>query len=161
MTVMNVEKDPDNLTMTITAEFEAPIDRVWQLYADPRELEQWWGPPTYPATFVDHDLASGGAMSYYMTGPEGDQHHGWWRVLEVDAPRSFEIEDGFGDETGAPDPNMPVTNMRVDLTEEGGGTKVTIVSTFSSREAMQQVIDMGVEEGLRQAMGQMDDVLAA
>ena len=50
MTVTNVHKDPEALTMTITAEFDAPVERVWQLWADPRQLERWWGPPTYPAT---------------------------------------------------------------------------------------------------------------
>ena len=60
MTVTNVHKDPDARTMTITAEFDAPVERVWQMWADPRQLERWWGPPTYPATFVDHDLSPGG-----------------------------------------------------------------------------------------------------
>ena len=52
MTVTAVRKDPDALTMTLTAEFEASPERVWQLWADPRQLERWWGPPTYPATFT-------------------------------------------------------------------------------------------------------------
>ena len=52
-------RTPRALTMTITAEFDAPIERVWQLWADPRQLERWWGPPTYPATVVDHDLSPG------------------------------------------------------------------------------------------------------
>ena len=52
MSVTSVQKDTDNLTMTITAEFDAPVDRVWQLWENPRQLERWWGPPTYPATVV-------------------------------------------------------------------------------------------------------------
>lgn len=55
-----------------------------QLWADPRKLERWWGPPTYPATVVEHDLRAGGKVAYLMTSPEGEQHHGWWKVLEVD-----------------------------------------------------------------------------
>ena len=50
MTVTDVRKDPTALTMEIVSEFSAPIDRVWQLLADPRQLERWWGPPTHPAT---------------------------------------------------------------------------------------------------------------
>jgi uncharacterized protein YndB with AHSA1/START domain len=161
MTVKDVQKDPAALTMVVTAEFNAPIERVWQLWADPRKLERWWGPPTYPATFVDHNLVPGGAATYFMTGPEGDKHHGWWRVLAVDPPHSFEVEDGFADDTGRPNPDLPVTTMHVVLSEEGGVTQVTITSTFPSREAMEQLISMGVEEGLREAMGQMDAILAA
>ena len=83
MTVTNVVKDPERRTMTITAEFGAPVERVWQIWADPRQLERWWGPPTYPATVVDHDLAEGGTVNYFMTGPDGDKHAGWWRVSAI------------------------------------------------------------------------------
>jgi uncharacterized protein YndB with AHSA1/START domain len=73
MSVISVDKDPVALTLTINAEYAAPIERVWALWEDPRLLEQWWGPPTYPATMVDHDLTPGGKVRYYMTGPEGDK----------------------------------------------------------------------------------------
>jgi uncharacterized protein YndB with AHSA1/START domain len=161
MTVKDVAKDHATLTMVVTAEFNAPVERVWQLWADPRQLERWWGPPTYPATVVDHDLVPGGTVSYFMTGPEGDKHGGWWRVLAVDAPHSLEVQDGFADDTGAPNPDMPVTTMRVVLSEKGGVTQMVMTSTFPSLEAMEQLINMGVEEGLRAAMAQMDEILAA
>lgn len=161
MTVKAVTKDPATLTMVVTAEFDAPVERVWQLWADPRQLERWWGPPTYPATVVDHDLVPGGTVTYFMTGPEGDKHGGWWRVLAVDAPHSLEVQDGFSDDTGSPNLDMPTTTMRVVLSEEGGVTKMVMTSTFPSLEAMEQLINMGAEEGLRAAMAQMDEILAA
>ena len=86
MTVISVEKDAESLTMTIIAQFDAPTTRVWQVWQDPRQLERWWGPPTYPATVVGHDLTPGGSVTYFMTGPEGETHHGWWRVSAVEAP---------------------------------------------------------------------------
>jgi len=159
MTVKNVHKDPATLTMVVTAEFSAPVERVWQLWADPRKLERWWGPPTYPATVVDHDLAVGGSVTYFMTGPEGDKHHGWWRILAVDAPRSLELQDGFADDSGAPNPDLPSTTMRMTLTEQGDSTEMVITTTFPSAEAMQQMVEMGMEEGLQEAMGQMDALL--
>lgn len=159
MTVKDVTKDPATLTLVVTAELAAPIERTWQLWADPRQLERWWGPPTYPATFTAHDLAPGGRVAYFMTGPEGDKHHGWWRVLAVDAPRSFEFEDGFADDTGAPNPDTPTTTVRVTMSEEGGVTRMVLTSTFPSKEAMDQMVEMGMEEGLRESMSQMDAVL--
>ena len=54
MTVTDVRKDPAAASMAITAEFDAAADQVWQLWEDPRLLERWWGPPSYPATVVDH-----------------------------------------------------------------------------------------------------------
>ena len=81
MTVTDVRKNPTALTMTVACEWDAPIARVWQLWSDPRKLERWWGPPTYPATVVEHDPRPGGKVSYFMTSPEGEQHHGWWKVV--------------------------------------------------------------------------------
>jgi uncharacterized protein YndB with AHSA1/START domain len=162
MTVTNVVKDRDARTMTITAEFDAPVARVWQLWDDPRQLERWWGPPTYPATFDQHDLRAGGSVSYAMTGPDGDTSRGWWRVLAVDAPHRLEFEDGFADDQGEPNPDMPVMVMRVELSGRGDdGTRMTIETSFPTEEAMDRILTMGMEEGMSAAMGQMDDVLAA
>jgi len=160
MTVTNVQKDSAALTMTLTAQFDAPIGRVWELWRDPRLLERWWGPPTYPATVVDHDLSPGGRVSYFMTGPEGDQPHGWWRVIAVDAPHRLEFEDGFADETGAPNLDMPTMNIGVSLSEESPGTtRMEVVTTFSSLDEMEKIIAMGMEEGIKAAMSQIDGIL--
>jgi hypothetical protein len=88
MTITAVRKDTDTLTMTLDAEFDASPDRVWELWSDPRQLERWWGPPTYPATVTSHDMRPGGRVDYYMTGPEGDRARGYWEVIEADAPPS-------------------------------------------------------------------------
>jgi uncharacterized protein YndB with AHSA1/START domain len=161
MTVTDVHKDPTALTMTVTSEWDAPIARVWQLWADPRKLERWWGPPTYPATVVDHDLRPGGKISYYMTGPEGDEHHGWWKVLAVDEPNRLDIQDGFADTDGNPDDTMPTTRFRVTFAELANGpTRMVIETQFPSREAMDQMVEMGMEEGITAAMGQIDAILA-
>lgn len=160
MTVTDVRKDLEARTMTVTTEFAAPVERVWQLWADPRQLERWWGPPTYPATFTEHDLTPGSTVRYHMTGPEGDQPQGYWRIVEVDAPTRLRFEDGFADEQGRPNPAMPVMAMEVVLTERSGGaTRMTIETTFSSTEDMERVLAMGVEEGLREALGQIDALL--
>jgi uncharacterized protein YndB with AHSA1/START domain len=161
MTVTNIEKDTDAATMAITAEFDAEPDRVWQLWQDPRLLERWWGPPTYPATVVEHDLAPGGKVSYFMTGPEGDRHHGLWRVLEVDPPKRLVVEDAFADDQGNANPEMPTTRMQVTIADRsGGGTTMTILSTFPSTEAMEQMLATGMEEGILGSLGQIDALLA-
>jgi uncharacterized protein YndB with AHSA1/START domain len=161
MTVTSVEKDPETRTMTITAHFAAPVDRVWQIWADPRQLERWWGPPTWPATFEEHDLRPGGRVTYFMTGPEGEKSRGYWDVLTVDAPNGFSIDDGFADESGAPNADMPVTRMEVALSDDGEkGTRMVMSSVFPSIETMQQMVEMGMEEGITLALGQIDAILA-
>ena len=160
MTVTNVHKDPDALTMAITVELDATVERAWQLWADPRQLERWWGPPGYPATFVDHDLTVDSRTTYYMTSPEGEKHFGWWGVLAVDPPRRLEVEDGFADDTGKPNDDLPVGRMVVTLDERDGTTEMVIISHFPTPEAMEQVLAMGQEEGMVEAIGQIEGILA-
>jgi uncharacterized protein YndB with AHSA1/START domain len=160
MPISRVDKDLDAHTMTVVAEYDAPVDRVWRLYADPRQLERFWGPPTWPATVVDHDLSPGGRVTYVMTGPEGEKSAGYWDVLEVEPPRRFVVNDGFADDTGQAKPDLPTTRMELELVARaGGGTTMTVVSTFASTDAMKQMIEMGMEEGMREAMGQIDGIL--
>ena len=161
MPVLSTERDLDDLTLTITAELAAPPARVWQVWADPRQLERWWGPPTWPATFVQHDVVVGGTSRYYMTGPEGEKAHGWWRVTALDEPRSLEFEDGFSNEAWEPSADMPVIHARVDLEGTADGTLMTVRSRFDTAEQMEQVMAMGLAEGMTEAMGQLDDVVLA
>lgn len=161
MPVTNAQHDLENLTLTIIADFAAPVQRVWQVYADPRQLEKVWGPPSHPATVVDHDLRPGGRMTYFMTGPEGEKYAGYWNITAVDEPRSFSFDDGFADEDFNPNPDLPVSTNVYTFAEHDGGTRATFVSTFSSAEALQQVLDMGVIEGATSAINQIDDLIAA
>lgn len=162
MTVTNVVKDPRALTLTITSQYPTSPERVWRLWDDPRLLERWWGPPTYPATFVDHDLRAGGRAAYFMTGPDGDEPHGFWRVLRVDAPRHLEFENGFADAAGTPMTDPPAMVVRVTLTEEPpGSTRMDIVSIFPSAAVMERYLEMGMSEGMSAALSQTDALLAS
>ena len=161
MTVTAVRKDADALTMTLEAEFDAPVERIWQLWADPRQLERWWGPPTYPATVTSHDLRAGGRVEYHMTGPDGDQPAGYWEVLEADPPTRLVFRDGFANADGSPNTDMPLNVARVRIEEvDAGRTRMSIESIFPDAAAMEQVLAMGMEEGLTQAVGQIDAILA-
>jgi uncharacterized protein YndB with AHSA1/START domain len=161
MSVTSIVKDREAKTMTITAEFDAAVDRIWELWADPRQLERWWGPPTYPATVEDHDLTPGGSVTYFMTGPEGDTHRGWWKVVSLDPPHRLEFEDGFADADGNPNPDLPVMTIRVSIeSEPNDRTRMIIETTFPSLEAMDQMVAMGMEEGINAAVSQIDQLLA-
>ncbi|MCU1544909.1 MAG: hypothetical protein JWP30_9 [Homoserinimonas sp.] len=160
MPVIGTHKDTDTLTMTFVAEFDASVERVWQLWADPRQLERWWGPPSWPATFEKHEFVAGGRSLYYMTGPGGEKARGWWKVTAIDAPRRFEFDDGFADEDGEPDAAWEPIHGVVTLEGIGGKTRMTSVSQFVSTAQLDQMIAMGMEEGMREAMGQVDGVLA-
>ena len=160
MSVTDVQKDASNLTMTIIAEFHAGMTQVWNLFEDPRKLERWWGPLAYPATFIAHDLSPGGRMSYFMTGTDGDLARGWWRILELEAPQRLVFENGIAGDDGNPDPSMPFMLMEILLSERSDGvTRLTVKTLFPSVAAMKQFISMGMEEGLTQAISQIDALL--
>ena len=161
MTVTAIHKDSTRFAMLLTAEFAASPERVWQLWQDPRQLERWWGPPTYPATFTSHNLRPGGRVEYHMTGPAGDQPHGYWDVVEVDPPHRLVLNDGFAHADGSVDSSIPMMTMRVTIEAIGEGkTQMQLETEFANRKAMEEMLARGMEVGLREAVGQIDDILA-
>jgi uncharacterized protein YndB with AHSA1/START domain len=161
VTVTAVRKDPHRLTMTIEAEFDASPERVWQLWADPRQLERWWGPPNYPATVTQHNLAPGGRVEYGMIGTQGDRHRGYWEILEAEAPHRLVFRDGLASADGTPNTDMPLATTRVTIEEvDVGRTRMSIESSFPSAEAMEWILTTGTDEGRTRAVGQIDAILA-
>ncbi|UFS57553.1 SRPBCC family protein [Subtercola endophyticus] len=160
MPVTTVEKDLDKLTITIVADFAAPLRRLWDAYTDPRQIERFWGPPTYPATFMRHDAASGGRSVYKMTGPSGDEHYGCWRWESVIPTESFEVIDSFADASGVPNTDLPATRMTFTFEATDSGSRVTSIASFGSLEQLEQLVEMGMLEGTKEAMSQIDTVLA-
>ena len=161
MTVTSVQVDPETLTLLLTAEFDASPERVWDLWADPRKLERWWGPPTWPATFTAHDLAPGSHVTYHLTGPTGEEAHAFWDIVEADPPRRLVYIDGFAGKDGTPDDDFPRNEGHVTIEPiSAGRTRMQIESRFPSTAAMEQVLALGMEEGLTEAVGQIDAILA-
>ena len=160
MPVIDTTHDEETLTLTMVAEFAAPPERVWEVYADPRQLEKIWGPPTYPATVVDHSLAPGGRVTYFMTSPEGEKYCGFWEVSSVEAPSRFVFRDYFADEDFNAVESMPGSTNTYTFAEADAGTRVTYESTFDSLEGLKTVLEMGVVEGATGAINQIDELLA-
>jgi uncharacterized protein YndB with AHSA1/START domain len=159
MPVTDVKTDPEALTVTLTAEFGAPVARVWEAFTDPRQLERFWGPPGWPATFLTLDLEVGGRARYHMTSPQGEKYHALWEFLEIDAPRSLSVLDAFADEHGAIAQDMPTSRMSLSFAATDTGTRLDSVTVFESAEALEQVVAMGMIEGTTMAFAQLDRVL--
>jgi len=151
----SVTKDPATLTLTVVGDYPVPQARLWDAFADPRQLERFWGPPFAPATFTRHEFTVGGRAEYVLTAPNGESWSGSWTFTAVDPISSFEAEDG---ELNAEDEAMPLS-MRFAFEATPTGSRMTCVTRFSSVDAMEQTIP-GMDEGLRAAIAQLDDVLA-
>jgi uncharacterized protein YndB with AHSA1/START domain len=160
MPVTDVERDLDALTMTVTAEFDADAERLWQLWADPRQLERWWGPPSHPSTFVEHELTVGARTTYFMTGPDGEKHHGRWRIEEVEPPHRLHMTDDVVDDEGKPEDGGP-TGMTVTIAEGDGTATMSVRTHFGDRESMEQMLEMGMEQGMTETLNKVDPLLGA
>ena len=159
MTITNVEKDLEALTMTVTADLDATVERAWQLWADPRQFERWWGPPGYAATVVDYDLRAGGRISFFM-GTGEERQDSTWEVVAADPPRHLELRDADVDEAGRPNDGNAMTLMVITIEERDGGAVMAIRTHFDSLAGMEQVLAMGIEEGMRMVLSQIDALLA-
>ncbi len=159
MTVISTTKDPVALSLTVVAEFAASPERVWAVWENPRQLERWWGPPTYPATFTRHDFEVGGESRYFMTGPEGDTPHGWWRMFRIDEPRRLEFANGLAGDDGEPIPGVEPMAAHVTFEPIAGGTRMTTESRFIDEAQMEKMLAMGMSEGMTQAVTQIDELL--
>lgn len=159
MPVTDVITDTENLTMTVIADFAAPVERVWSAYSDPRQLERFWGPPGWPATFNEWDHTVGGRAQYTMNGPRGERSSGSWEFLAIEEPSRFDVLDSFVDENGKPLDGFPAQRMSFAFEPTADGTRMVTTSHFESVEAIEQVVSMGQVEGLKLAMSQLDVVL--
>jgi uncharacterized protein YndB with AHSA1/START domain len=159
MTVISSEKDPEQLTMVMVAEFEAGPDRVWQVLEDPRKLERWWGPPGYPATFTRFEFAPGGQCRYYMTGPEGRGNGGWWRIDAIEPQRWLRFANGLAGPDGEPAPDMEPVIGEITLEATANGTRMTAFNQFADTAQMELLIGMGMDVGMKLAIGQIDALL--
>ena len=159
MPVTSVTQDPESLTLTIVADFAVPVRRVWDAYADPRQLERFWGPPSWPATFTRHDMAVGGRSNYAMHGPQGETSGGYWEFLSVDEAKRFEVVDGFADDEGNPNQELPTIRMEFVFEPTDGGSRLTTTSHFASLDELEKLVAMGMVEGTRAAMSQIETVL--
>jgi uncharacterized protein YndB with AHSA1/START domain len=160
MPITSVEKDLDALTMTVVADFAATRERLWEAYTDPRQIEKFWGPVEWPATFTRHDVFVGGRSAYFMTGPDGERSAGFWEFLAVDDGKFFEVRDGFADEEGQENPAMPSMRMTFSFEDTNDGSRLVTTTHFASLDQLEQLLDMGMEAGMTSAMGQIDHVLA-
>jgi len=159
MTVVKTEKDAENLTLTIVAEFEAATDRVWEMWEDPQKLEQWWGPPTFPATFTRHEFVVGGQSRYHMTGPQGETPRGWWRIEAIEKPSRIEFANGLAGDDGEPVAGVEPMPSEVTFEPMDTGTRMTVVTSFVDVAQMERMLTMGMQEGMSQAIGQIDALL--
>lgn len=159
MPVTDVTTSAEELTLTMVGEFPVPVERLWSAFTDPRQLERFWGPPGWPAQFADFDFVPGGLAHYTMTSPRGEKSSGYWEFISIEDGTSFDVIDGFADEAGSPNDEMPSMRMTFAFTATDEGSRLVSTTFFPDLEQMEQLAQMGMVEGATLAYGQLDRVL--
>lgn len=160
MPITSITSDPDALTVTLIGDYPVSVERLWEAWADPRQLERFWGPPEWPATFTRHDLVVGGRSEYRMTGPEGERAGGYWLFEAIEPSVRIELVDGFANDDGSPNHDLPTMRMQISFETTESGSRLVSITTFPDLAVMEQLAEMGMVEGATAAFAQMDDVLA-
>lgn len=168
MAELKVTKDLENKTLTLEREFDGPIDKVWQAYADKETFEKWWGPEGWETTTKEFDFAPGGRVHYDMKCV--DENQGEWfgksswgiMVIEaVDEPNSFTYKDYFSDENGTLNQDMPTLTITNRFVEADGKTTLISTSLADSAEQIEELLKMGMVEGFTSQLTKLDQLLAA
>lgn len=151
--------DLANKTITVTKNFSAPPQTVWEAWTTKEVLDQWWAPKPWRAETKSLEFKEGGSWLYDMVGPENERHHSKVDYTKIETSNSFEGTDSFTDVNGTVNTSMPQTKWKVDFMKSGTGTTVTITLTAETREALEKLLEMGFEEGFRSGLNNLDEYL--
>lgn len=145
--------------LTVERSFNAPLALVWRAWTEPELLDQWWAPQPWKSETSHMDFKEGGYRTYAMVGPEGEKHLARTDYLSIHIHNHFSGQDAFCDEEGKINPEMPISKFKNQFEKNNYVTLVTIVSEYPSEEHLQQVIQMGMKEGLAMAFENLDSVI--
>ena len=115
--------------LVIKRVYDAPLEVVWDAWADPVQAKAWWGPRGFTAPVVELDERPGGKWRAKMIGPDGKEmgQHGVYREI---VPRKRIVYTFIWDEE--PDHELLVT---VDFAARGNKTEISFQQTgFRSDE---------------------------
>lgn len=146
-------------TLTISRDFAASKQRVWDHYTHRDLLEKWFAPPPLTAKTKHLDFSDGGYWLYAMVEPSGKEHWGRTDLIEVKPVEYYTAMDGFCDENGTLNTLLPRANWKVNFAENDGITTVTSLVKYESTEHLDMVIKMGMQMGMALTMDNLDEVL--
>jgi uncharacterized protein YndB with AHSA1/START domain len=151
--------DKETKTVSITAEFDAKRDLVWDAYTKPELLDQWWAPKPLASRTKVMEFREGGRRFYAMVSPEGDEL-GWvvQKYTSITPKTNFKFFNAFADKDE--NPQLPGSDWDLSFSEQGGTTKVSISIYSESLERLERMIEMGFVEGAKAQLKNLEELLA-
>jgi uncharacterized protein YndB with AHSA1/START domain len=149
----------ENNTITIKREFAARRKLVWNCYTQSELLDRWFAPKPLTTKTKFMDFREGGHWLYAMVEPNGQEYWGRMDYQTIQPIDNYTSLDGFCDDSGALNPAFPRSEWNVTFSDVATRTLVETVVSYASAEALQQVINMGLKDGLTSTMERLDEVL--
>ncbi|MCE3295051.1 MAG: Activator of Hsp90 ATPase 1 family protein [Crocinitomicaceae bacterium] len=154
-----VVKDFNEKSVKVSREFKAGIQDVWRCYSEPELLDQWWGPAPWRAETKTMKFEAGGFWLYAMVSPEGQKHWGIMNYIDIERHKNINLEDGFCDENGNLNKELPVSKGEMVFTSTATGTLVEFKMTYTTDEQLKTIIEMGFEQGITICLEQLSNLL--
>ena len=151
--------DKENRTVNVKREFDAPLSNVWSAWTDPKILDQWWAPKPWKSRTKSMGFKEGGQRLYAMVGPEGEEHWALADFKSITPKTNFKFLDGFCDNHGNINKELPRSVWNVDFTDLTDSTIVNIKIEHESLSDLEKIIEMGFKEGFTMALGNLDELI--
>lgn len=146
-------------TITISREFAAEQQLVWDAFTKKDLLDQWWAPAPWISKTTQMNFEVDGKRIYAMCGPEGEEHWAVQKFTSISLIDNFQFEDAFADNNGNVNETLPSMHWNLDFSGNDISSKVEILITLKSLEHLEQIIQMGFKEGFTQTLGALDSLL--
>ena len=144
-------------TVSITAEFDAGRDLVWDAYTKPELLDQWWAPKPLTSRTDAMDFKVGGRRFYAMVSPEGVERWVVQKYTSITPKTNFKLFNAFSDENE--NLELPGSDWDLSFSEYGGKTEVSISIYNESLERLERMIEFGFVEGAKAQLKNLEELL--
>lgn len=154
-----VVKDLKEKSILVAREFNANVANVWRCYTEAELLDQWWAPAPWRAETKTMKFEVGGFWLYAMVSPEGQKHWGIMNYKAIETFKNINLEDGFCDEEGALNKELPISKGTITFTSKTNGTLVEFKMTYTTEGQLETIIEMGFEQGITACLEQLAGLL--
>ena len=155
---MDFAVNKETKTVTITAEFDAGRDLVWDAYTKPELLDRWWAPKPYSSRTKAMNFEVGGRRFYAMVSPEGQERWVLQQYKSITPKSNFKLFNAFADENETPE--LPGSDWDFNFSEQSGRTKVHVSIYNESLERLERMIEFGFREGTQAQLQNLEELLA-
>lgn len=154
---MEFDVNKGKKTVTITAEFDAERDLVWDAYTKAELLDKWWAPKPYTSRTKVMDFREGGRRFYAMVSPEGEERWVLQTFKTITPKTNFSLFNAFADADETPE--LPGSDWDLNFSEQDGKTTVRASIFNESLERLERMIEFGFKEGMAAQLDNLKELL--